>query len=101
MSWARMSFKPAKSRSLVLKKGEVTDRFRFRLGEYQIPSVTERPVKSLGKVFNCRLNDRDSIKATAADLEGWLRTVWAPWKIQGLGLPAWNSPKNPLASAYL
>lgn len=29
MVWARMSFKPAKSRSLVLKKGEVTDRFRF------------------------------------------------------------------------
>ncbi len=75
MSWARMSFKPAKSRSLVLKKGKVTDRFRFRLGEHQIPSVTERPVKSLGKVFNCRLNDRDSIKATGADLEGWLRTV--------------------------
>ncbi len=75
MSWARMSFKPAKSRSLVLKKGKVTDRYRFRLGEYQIPSVTERPVKSLGKVFNCRLNDRDSIKATSADLEGWLRTV--------------------------
>ncbi len=77
MSWARMSFKPAKSRSLVLKKGKLTDRFCFRLGEYQIPSVTERPVKSLGKVFNCRLNDRDSVKATGADLEGWLwlRTV--------------------------
>ncbi len=75
MSWACMSFKPAKSRSLVLKKGKFTDRFRFRLGEYQIPSVTERQVKSLGKVFNCRLNDRDSIKATGADLEGWLRTV--------------------------
>lgn len=32
-------------------------------------------MKSLGKVFNCSLNDRDSIKATSADLEGWLRTV--------------------------
>lgn len=57
MSWARMSFKPAKSRSLVLKKEKVTDRFRFRLGEHQIPSVTERPVKSLGKVFNCSLTE--------------------------------------------
>ncbi len=75
MSWARMCFNPAKSKSLVPKKGKVTDRFRFRLGEYQIASVTERPVKSLGKVFNCRLNDRDSIKATSTDLEGWLRTV--------------------------
>ncbi len=70
-----MSFKPPKSRSLVLKKEKVTDRFRFRLGEYQMTSVAERPAKSLGKVFNCRLNDRDSIKATGADLEEWLRTV--------------------------
>ncbi len=47
--WARMSFKPAKSRSLVLKKGKVADQFRFTLEGSQIPSVTERPVKSLGK----------------------------------------------------
>lgn len=94
MAWARMSFKPAKSRSLVLKKGKVTDKFRFRLGEHQIPSVTEKPVKSLGKVFNCSLNDRESIKATSGQ-------VWPPGKIQGLGLPAWDPPKNPLASAYL
>lgn len=70
MAWACMSFKPAKSRSLVLKKGKVTDKFRFSLGEHQIPSVTEKPVKSLGKVFNCSLNDRDSSKATSTDLAG-------------------------------
>lgn len=35
MIWARTSFKPAKSRSLVLKKRRVTDEFRFRLGEQQ------------------------------------------------------------------
>ena len=58
LAWARVSFKPAKSRSLVLKKRKVTDRFHFKLGEHQIPSVTEKPVKSLGKVFNCSLNDR-------------------------------------------
>lgn len=75
MKWARMSFKPAKSRSLVIKKGRVTDRFRFSLGEDLIPSVTEKSVKSLGKVFNCSLKDADSIKATSADLESWLRSV--------------------------
>jgi len=32
-------------------------------------------VKSLGKVFNCSLKDTNSIKATRADLEGWLRAV--------------------------
>lgn len=63
MSWARMRFKTAKSRSLVLKKGKIADKFCFCLGEHQILSVTEKPVKSLGKVFNCSLNDRDTIKA--------------------------------------
>lgn len=96
-----MSFKPAKSRSLVLKKGEVTDRFRFSLGAQQIPSVTEKPVKSLGKVFNCSLNDRESIKDFK--FGGQVKDsgqVRAPWKIQGLDIPAWNPPKNPLAFAH-
>lgn len=63
-------FQTRKVQSLVLKKGKVTDKFRFKLGEHHVLSVTEKPVKSLGKVFNCSLNDRDSIKATSADLEG-------------------------------
>lgn len=46
VSWAHMSFKPAKSRSLVLKKGKVTDKFHFRLREDQIPSVMEKRVKA-------------------------------------------------------
>lgn len=36
---ARMEFKPAKSRSLVLKKGRVQDRFCFKIGENIIPTV--------------------------------------------------------------
>lgn len=39
INWARMDFKPAKSRSLVVKKGKVTDQFPFTLGDIQIPSV--------------------------------------------------------------
>lgn len=36
---ARMGFKPTKSRSLVVKKGKVTDRFRFNIEGSMIPSV--------------------------------------------------------------
>ena len=61
MACACMSFKPAKSRSLVLKKGKVTDKFRFGVVGHQIPSVTEKPVKSLGKVFYSTMKDRESI----------------------------------------
>ncbi len=57
MSWACMSFKPAESWSLVLKRVRVTNKFRLRVGGDQSPPVTEKPVKSLGKVFNCSLDE--------------------------------------------
>ncbi|KAF7645521.1 hypothetical protein LDENG_00202680, partial [Lucifuga dentata] len=47
-----MIFKPAKSRSLVLRKGRVEDKYRFHLDGVLIPSVSEKPVKSLGKIFD-------------------------------------------------
>lgn len=72
ITWARMRFKPEKSRSLVLRRGKVSDKFRFSLGETQIPSVTERPVKSLGKMFDCTLKDTASIRPANQELEGWL-----------------------------
>ncbi|XP_050957201.1 uncharacterized protein LOC127158092 [Labeo rohita] len=75
VSWARMSFKPAKSRSLVLKKGKVVDRFRFAIGGTPIPSVTEKSVKSLGKVFNSSLRDTDALQQTRADLTTWLAAI--------------------------
>ena len=43
-----MSFKPVKSRSLVLKKGKTFDKYHFTVGGTQIPSISEKPVKSLG-----------------------------------------------------
>lgn len=51
ITWARMSFKPAKSRSLVLRKGKVTDQFCFSLEDTMIPSLSEKPVKSFLKLF--------------------------------------------------
>lgn len=73
--WARMSFKPVKSRSLVLKRGKVTDKFRFTLAGTVIPSISEQPVKSLGKYFDCTLKDSTSIQRTNKELEDWLRRV--------------------------
>ncbi|KAJ8008617.1 hypothetical protein DPEC_G00106740 [Dallia pectoralis] len=74
-TWARMSFKPTKSRSLVLKKGKVTNKFCFTRAMTQIPSITEKPVKSLGKVFDCSLKDTAAVRATNLELEGWLAIV--------------------------
>lgn len=72
IAWARMSFKPATSRSLVLKRGKVVDRFRFSLAGATIPSITEKPVKSLGKYFDYSLKDSASIQRTSNELEDWL-----------------------------
>lgn len=47
----------AKSRSMVLRKGKLEDKFRF----YIIPTITEKPVESLGKVFDSSLRDTSSI----------------------------------------
>ncbi|VDI44671.1 Hypothetical predicted protein [Mytilus galloprovincialis] len=49
IDWARMKFKPSKSRSLILKKGKVQDR-NIRIGGDIIPTIMEKPVKNLGQV---------------------------------------------------
>lgn len=56
--WARMEIKPVKSRSLVLRRGCVQDCFRFKMGKDIIPTVQEKPLKSLGKWYRADLNDK-------------------------------------------
>ncbi|KAI4876470.1 hypothetical protein NFI96_017397 [Prochilodus magdalenae] len=75
ISWARMSFKPSKSRSMVLKRGKVVDKFRFVVDGEEIPSITEKPVMSLGKAFNSSLQDKASVQTTIKKLESWLHAV--------------------------
>lgn len=75
ITWARMGFKPTKSRFLVLKRGKIVDRFCFSLAGATIPSITEQPVKSLGKVLDCRLEDSASIQKTSKELKTWLSRV--------------------------
>jgi len=57
ITWACMSLK-------FLRKGKTTDKFCFTLGSTQIPSITKKPVKSLGKLLDCSLRDTEFIRAT-------------------------------------
>ena len=75
IAWAKMSFKPAKSRSLVLKKGRVADNFHFTLRGTRIPTVTEKPVKSLGKIFDSSLKDAAAVQQAKSDLSTWLTAI--------------------------
>lgn len=70
-----MSINPAKSKSLVLRKGKVTDRFHFTLGDPKIPSVSEKPGKSLGNFFTSNLKDTAARQVTSNDLVTWLKAV--------------------------
>ena len=58
ITWARMKFKPSKSRSISIVKGKLTDQ-RFHINNAPIPLVSELPVKSLGRLYNARLKDSD------------------------------------------
>uniref|UniRef100_A0A3B1JD36 Reverse transcriptase domain-containing protein n=1 Tax=Astyanax mexicanus TaxID=7994 RepID=A0A3B1JD36_ASTMX len=58
IDWARMRFKPSKSRSLSISKGKLVDQ-RFHIKETPIPLVSELPVKSLGRWYNASLKDSD------------------------------------------
>lgn len=75
MSWAQMDFKQAKSRSLVVRKGNITDKFCFFLGGVQIPSITKKPVNSLGKVFNSTLRDTAILHETGKEIHAWIAAV--------------------------
>lgn len=61
MKCARMSFKPSKSRSVVLRKGKVIGKSSFSIENTTIPTITENSVKSLGKTFNAALKDKAAI----------------------------------------
>ena len=58
LGWCRMAFKSAKSRSLALVRGKIRRDVFFDVAEQRIPTVSEEPVKSLGRVFDESLADK-------------------------------------------
>ena len=81
VTWARMKFKARKSRSLIIYKGRVTDRFSLSVQGEVIPSILDHPVKCLGKWFDSSLQDREHISQIKTQVEEGLR------KIDQTGLP--------------
>ena len=50
MIWARMHFKPAKSRSLVFKKGKVMGKVRFTVAGETIPTLSESLLRAWARL---------------------------------------------------
>ena len=57
LQWARMKVMPSKSRSLSIIKEKVVDK-KFALNEEVMPTVLEKPVKSLGRWYDASLSDK-------------------------------------------
>ena len=64
----------SKSRSLVIKNGKVKEE-RFKIGNEIIPTVSEKPVKFLGKFFDDSLSDKQNVRETCKQLDDWMKTV--------------------------
>ena len=57
MAWCRMKFKPKKSISLSVRKGKIDAMTIFTVASQQIPTVSQEPVKSLGRWCDSSMKD--------------------------------------------
>ncbi|XP_060076611.1 uncharacterized protein LOC132556244 [Ylistrum balloti] len=73
--WARVKFKPRKSRCVVIKKGKVTRKFKLSIQQEEIPTIVDNPIKCLGKWFDASLNDSKNIKRLQSQVEEGLRRI--------------------------
>ena len=74
IKWARMKIKPSKSRSISIVKGQLKD-VRFCIGDDPIPTVSEQPIKSLGRWYNKSLRDKDQVQQVRQDIADGLENI--------------------------
>jgi hypothetical protein len=73
-TWSRLTFKPEKSRSLILKKG-IPVKTTFTIQSKTIPTITDNPIKSLGKWFDVSLGDKNHQSSVFSQLNTWLKSI--------------------------
>ena len=86
--------KPEKCRSLVIIRGKISSKTPVINGKH-ITSITEKPVKYLGKEYNRTLTDKDQIEETVGEVKKSLKKLekckvpgrYKAWMIQHMLLP--------------
>ncbi|CAC5403354.1 unnamed protein product [Mytilus coruscus] len=73
VTWARMKFKPKKSRSMILRKGQITTKFQLKIQGEEIPTIVDNPIKCLGKWFDDTLKDNSNMKTVQTQIAEWLK----------------------------
>ena len=94
LKWAGLSIKPEKSRSLVIIRGKVSNKTPSIEG-VPITSITEKPVKYLGKLYNKTLNEQEQAEEVLVDLKQGLKKMekiripgrYKAWMFQHMLLP--------------
>ena len=67
-TWARMKFKPRRSRSMVIRNGEVTSKFQYQIqGDGVIPSIKEKQIN--GKCYDASLTNIGNVSKTEEQAE--------------------------------
>ena len=72
VSWARMKFKPNTSRCLIIRKGQVTDKFALRIQEEVIPSLKKN---TLGKWFDASLKNHNNVNRLRQQVKDRMQTI--------------------------
>ncbi|XP_057308780.1 uncharacterized protein LOC130647074 [Hydractinia symbiolongicarpus] len=75
LDWVGMSFRPSKSRSIVIDKGKVVQSSPFTVGSEKIPSIHSNPIRFLGRTINSSLSDSAAIQEFLNDAEDKLITI--------------------------
>lgn len=74
MRCARMEFKPIKSRSLSIVKGKIANE-RYHVNNEPIPTVLEKPIKSLSRWYSTDLKDMKWVEQLRLDTISGLKLI--------------------------
>ncbi len=72
--WARMEIEPSKSRSISIIKGQIVNE-RFYINGEPIPTILEKPIKSLGRWYNTDLKDTKQVEQLKQDTISGLKQI--------------------------
>ena len=100
LSWARMSFRASKSRSIVIQNGRVLDVSPFSFDNEAIPSIHSNPVRFLGRSIDVSLCDRQVVSAFKDQVlyglelinKSFHRGIHKVWILQHLFIPRLRWP---------
>ncbi len=69
-----MEIKPSKSRSISIVKGQIVNE-RFLINGEPIPTILEKPIKSLGRWYNIDLKDAEQVEQLKQDTISGLKQI--------------------------